>query len=356
MEKQIIPSISRRSFTKNMALGFLALNSHQLFAEDIPQEKNPFFQTRGVVLTPDDFTWRDWPTAAKNANLTTIGIHHQNSLAAIVQFIQSESGQRVLEQCKRLSLEVEYELHAMKELLPRDLFAKNPELFRMDEKGTRNPDSNLCVSSKSALDIATENAVKIGSVLRPASHRYFYWGDDGLPWCKCPKCRTLGDSDQALLLENHIVKALRSTDPNAMFAHLAYSNSLTPPKQVKPEPGVFLEYAPINRRYDIPFESADDKVQKQNLDALDANLEFFGVENAQALEYWLDVSLFSRWKRPAVKLPFHPAAFEADLSAYGKRGIRRITSFAVYIDAEYIEKYGVPPLDEYGKALSAWKS
>ncbi|MEW6239024.1 MAG: DUF4838 domain-containing protein [Candidatus Omnitrophota bacterium] len=320
-------------------------------AAENPQDKKPFFLTRGIVLTPEDFTWREWPQAAKKANLTTIGIHHQNSPAKIIQFIRSELGREILEQCQQLSLEVEYELHAMKELLPRDLFGANPEWFRMDEKGNRNPDSNLCVSSKAALGIAAENAAKIGAILRPTTHRYFYWGDDGQPWCHCPQCREFSDSDQALILENHILKALRSNDPKAKLAHLAYANSLIPPKKVKPEPGVFLEYAPINRRYDIPFESPGDKVQKENLDALDANLEFFGAENAQALEYWLDVSLFSKWKRPAVKLPFHPEVFESDIKTYYKRGIRNVASFAVYIDSEYVSKHGIPPLDEYGKRL-----
>lgn len=146
-----------------------------------------------------------------------------------------------------------------------------------------------------------------------------------------------------------IYRSRRATRPSGLFQ---FPGS---PRQVKPEPGIFLEYAPINRRYDIPFDTTDDKTQKENLDALDANLEFFGAENAQALEYWLDVSLFSRWKRPAGKLPFHPELLQSDLAAYGKRGIRRVTSFAVYIDAEYIDTYGVHPLDEYGKALVEWK-
>lgn len=354
MRNDLLNPISRRIFVKNIALGLAAVNPLTALARNSSDEE-PFFRTRGVVLTPDDFTWNEWPEAAKKANLTTIGIHHQNSPNAVVKFVRSETGQKVLEQCEKLNLQVEYELHAMKELLPRDLFGKNPDCFRMDDKGNRNPDANLCVSSQTALNIAAENAVKIAEVLRPTTHRYFYWGDDGLPWCQCEKCRGYSDSEQALILENHLVKALRRNDPRAQLAHLAYFNSLIPPKQIKPEAGVFLEYAPIQRRYDIPFASLDDKKQKENLDALDANLEFFGAENAQALEYWLDDSLFSQWKRPAVKLPFYPQSFYSDIQTYGKRGVRHITTFAVFIDAEYIKKFGVPPIEEYGKTLFAWR-
>src|SRR6516162_11657833 len=78
--------------------------------------------TRGVVLVPEDLTLDDWPERAKAAGLTTIGIHHQNSPRAVIDWIRTDAGQWFLGACGRLGLEVEYELHAMKELLPRRLF------------------------------------------------------------------------------------------------------------------------------------------------------------------------------------------------------------------------------------------
>jgi hypothetical protein len=93
-------------------------------------------------------------------------------------------GQHFLESCRRLGLEVEYELHAMSELLPRRLFKKDRSLFRMDDKGERSPDANLCVHSTAALDLAAEKAVEFGRGLRPTTRRFFFWGDDGQPWCR----------------------------------------------------------------------------------------------------------------------------------------------------------------------------
>ena len=87
---------------------------------------------------------------------------------------------------------------------------------------------------------------------------------------------------------------------------------------------------------------------------LDANLEVFGRANAQALEYWLDASLFSKWKKPAVKVPFDPQVLAADLNTYGRRGIRHVTTFAVYIDADYVARHGEPPLTVYGEQLRRW--
>ena len=72
------------------------------------------------------------------------------------------------------------------------------------------------------------------------------------------------------------------------------------------------------------------------------------------LEYWLDSSRFSKWKRPAVRIPWSREVFAADLDAYGGRGIPHVTTFACYIDTEYVRAYGDPPLDEYGELLKNW--
>ena len=305
------------------------------------------FATRGVVLLPEDLTLRDWPDRVKQAQLTTVALHHGRSVFEVIKFITSDPGQEFLERSRRLGLQIEYELHAMNELLPRWRFSEDKSLFRMNEKGERTPDWNLCVSSARALEVVAENAVAIARLLRPTTGRYFYWGDDGKPGCRCEKCRELSDSEQALVLENHMMKALRRHDPRAQLAHLAYHLTLTAPRQVKPEPGVFLEYAPIDRRYDIPYSQQMEG--QDGLANLDANLKVFPAASAQVLEYWLDVSRFSRWKRPAQKLPWRRDVFLADLQAYAARGIRHVTSFACYIDAEYVLKYGQPKaIAEYG--------
>jgi hypothetical protein len=304
---------------------------------------------RGLVITTADLSLDDWPERAAEAGLNTIALHPFPGV--VREFVESEAGQAFLEQCARLGLELEYELHAVQELLPRSLFAKHPELFRMDDEGARTADANLCVSSPQALEIAAGGAVAFAEALRPTTGRYFYWGDDGKPWCRCPRCRELSDADQALLYEHHLLRALRRSDSRATVAHLAYLNTLPPPTQVRPEPGIFLEYAPIHRDYDIPYEQQTGDAP-DHLEALEANLEVFGTKGAQALEYWLDVSRFSRWQRPAVKLPWYPEVLAADVETYARRGVRHITSFAVWLDADYVRRFGEPPVAEYGVALA----
>lgn len=310
------------------------------------------FATRGIVLTPEDLSWTDWTEAASRAGLTTIALHPTPS--SVAAYIQTDAGERFLRRCSELGLEVEYELHAMSDLLPRALFDSEPEMFRMDDTGERVRDYNLCCSSVRALEVAAENAIRYARLLKPTTGRYFLWGDDGTPWCRCPLCRHLSDSDQALILSNHLAKALRKVDRRARVAHLAYHNTLSPPTQVRPERNVFLEFAPIHRRYDVPYEQQQDPQQIDKLGALDANLAVFDAAQAQVLEYWMDASRFAGWKRPSPRLPWSAPLVAADLDAYGARGIRHVTSFGVYLDAAYVRDHGTPPVEEYGRLLSGW--
>lgn len=248
----------------------------------------------------------------------------------------------MLSRCRRLGLQVEYELHAMKELLPRALFIKDRSLFRMDDKGERVADHNCCVHSAPALEILAENAVRLAQRLRPTTGRYFLWSDDGVSWCRCPKCRTLSDSEQATIVENHLVKSLLAVDRRATLAHLAYHNTLKPPKQVGPHSALFLEYAPIHRRYDVPYADQTGPEVRDGLPALDQNLQVFPRDTAQVLEYWLDASRFSQWKRPARKVPWRRNVFRSDLRTYAARGIRHVTTFAAWLDAEYVKGFGEP--------------
>ena len=270
--------------------------------------------------------------------------------------MRSDEGQALLQRCADLGLQVEYELHAMEHLLPREQFAQYPELFRVNEQGDRSPDANLCPNSDAAMEIVAENAVVLCEVLRPTSGRYFIWGDDGRAWCHCPKCRSLSDSDQALLVDNHLLRALRRSDPRATFAHLAYHETIAPPSEVVPEPGIFLEFAPIHRQYDAPLVEQSSPDMPDSIEALQANLSFFGTQGAQVLEYWLDNSRFSGWKRENVKaVPWRPDVMAADLDAYGGLGVQHITTFACFMGYDYVQQFGEPPVDEYGELLRDWR-
>jgi hypothetical protein len=70
------------------------------------------------------------------------------------------------------------------------------------------------------------------------------------------------------------------------------------------------------------------------------------------LEYWLDVSRFSGWKRPGVWLPWRKEVFLSDVETYRARGIGHVTTFAAWIDADYVKRHGeLVFLGEYGAGL-----
>jgi hypothetical protein len=359
--------ISRREFlrTSGAALNLAAAAgltgscaSRQTAARSATSQ--PCFLTRGVVLVVKDMETYDWPRLAQEVELTTLATHIQPS--EIAAFMKTESGQQFLNGCRERRINVEHELHALSDLLPRSMFHKYPAMFRMNEKGQREGDVNLCVHSTAALELAAENAVLYTRLLPSTTGRYFYWLDDGGPMCRCPECRGFSDSDQALLLENHLLRAIRQVDGRATLAHLAYANTLEAPAQVKPEAGIFLEFAPIQRRYDAPLSRREATMARGNLthgrllDALDANLAWFGSTGAQVLEYWLDVSRFSAWNRAqTVEIPWNAAVFHDDLATYAQRGIRHVTTFAAWLDGDYARRWGVAPVRAYGAGMKRWK-
>jgi hypothetical protein len=138
---------------------------------------------------------------------------------------------------------------------------------------------------------------------------------------------------------------------------LVYGNTLKPPKEVIPDSGLFMEFAPISRHYMMKLGRRDVSGRRglthgQILDHLDANLEVFGAESAQVIEYWLNARMFYRQAgENDFPLFWSQGVFVADLAEYARRGIRRVTCFASGLDGAYVAKFGEPPIVEYGKGL-----
>ena len=318
---------------------------------------NPEF-TSGILLYTQDIESLPWPRMAAEAGLTTIGIHpgggqHEpRMLENTIAWIQSDIGQTFLRECEQNNIQVEYEIHALRELLPRNLFTDHPEYFRVDRQGRRNPDINFCFHSQAALDIISRNAVSFSRVCRPTTGRYFFWLDDRKDgFCNCEDCRKYLPSEQSLIYENFLQRRLQETDDRATVAHLAYHATLAAPRvtMIRPDDGIFLEYAPIKRSYEKPYAEQTESING-NRHLID-NLRVFPRETAQVLEYWMDVSKFSRWKRPFQKLPWRQNVFDQDVRYYRELGLQHVTSFGNGTDADYVRRFGNPPLAQFGAGL-----
>ncbi|MCM1177908.1 MAG: DUF4838 domain-containing protein [Clostridium sp.] len=317
------------------------------------QNDSPFFEMRGIVLAWDDVKnpeVLDWLDIMHRTGLNTIsvcGIDYRSQV--YLDFKQK---------CIDEGFDFEYEEHAMTWLMPRELFAEHPEYFRLDENGNRSPDGNGCPSCEEGLKVIMANVRKFAEEHTPTNHRYYTWLYDGGDICHCEKCRNYNPSDQGLIFENHILKALKEIDPDAMLAHLAYERTTPAPSVVKPEKDIFLEWAPFYRRWDKPLSDRDAIREDQYwshgdyLDMLEDNLKVFPAETAQVLEYWLDVSQRSGWKKPQVQLKWYNDVYLDDLATYAGYGIRNITCYGIYIDDWYVNTYkDISCVEDYGSGL-----
>jgi hypothetical protein len=319
-----------------------------------PCKMTPKEEKRGVVVYPDDITslsLDEWEKRIHLSGINVIGLHAATSndpIDTLEAFIRSDKGVAFLDLCKQHDVDVEYELHALETLLPRSLYEGHPEWFRMDEKGERVADYNLCFTSDAVIEAIRPQLEHLLEWMKPTTHRYFLWPDDKeYKYCYCEDCRELSPSEQTLLFENRLLALLREYDPEATLAHLAYHQTLPAPRRVRAAEGIFLEYAPILRDYAEPLPEGE-------LRALQDNLLAFPAYTQHILEYWLDESMNSRWKKAELKeLAFDPAQCARDVALYRSLGAASVTQFATWLNGDYVRQYGVT--DElfrgYGKAF-----
>ena len=316
------------------------------------------YYNKGVLIYPENIELAPmWPLWAKQAGINTIGVHPggghlRNTLIKSQLFMESAAGQEFLKKCDSLDIQVEYEVHGIEELLPRDLFNENPEMFRMDTMGVRRNDYNFCPHSQEALEIIADNAIEYSRICKPTTGRYFFWTDDARPMCHCDLCSQYSDSEKALIYENYLIGQLRKFDPRATLAHLAFAGTIEAPdtSKVKPAEGIFLEFAPIGRNFTQPYYEQEEIVD--NYRHLIENLKVFPVHTAQISDYWLNVAKFSGRKKPYKKMPWSKEVFHQDVSFYNRLGINHFTTFAGGIDMDYVKDHGHPPLEDYGNILN----
>lgn len=308
---------------------------------------------KGIIIHPDELNIKQIDRAA-DVGLDVIGIHPTggksaaDSLAALVALTEGESFRALVDYAYERGLEVEYEFHAASYLLDRSLFSEHPEYFRADENGTRTPDVNFCPSCPEALEKVVKNAAELAKKLYRGGHDFYFWLDDvNGKKCNCEKCRELSASDQQLIFSNALVRELKKHFPDARVPYLAYLSSLELPERVKPESGVFLEYAPMEKYVKMRPERIEVEAR-----ALEPLLDFFGRDGAKALDYWLDNSLFSNWIKPPKPFTLDREMLAHDLKYYAEHGVRNITTFACFLGEDYEALYGEPDIAGYAEAFA----
>ena len=283
------------------------------------------------------------PVGGKNAT---------DSLSGLIEQVKTPAFRDFYEQVHQMGMTLEYEMHTLSWLMPRAEFASHPHWFRQNEAGERTPDANMCASCEDALSYLEERTALLAGLLPQQGNRYFYWVDDvANASCHCPRCREMTKSDQAMTIINRMLRGLRRVNPRATLCYLAYIDIITPPTHVRPDPGIFLEYAPIHRDLSRPIGDPSCEKNADEAQHLRPLLDYFGTDGAQVLEYWMDNSLNCRWKLPYRKLPFYPDVIEADAAYYRSLGFAHLTCFGCFLGEDYAAEFGNPPVVEYSRCL-----
>lgn len=308
-----------------------------------------------ILIHPDELSSR-WIRLAKKTGVGILGIHPVggqdavSSLQALTDYAQTPQFRALLEEAHSEGLQIEYEIHAVNWLLNRDLFDSHPEYFRMDEKGERTPDHNLCPSNDDAMNIVAERAADLVRILPSDTHRYYLWMDDVVNGgCQCPKCKSLSASDQQVLVMNRMVRSIRKVDPQAKLAYLGYYACAAAPT-AEPDPNLFLEYAPMEKYMISPPDDGLTPLQREER-IIRPLLQIFRIEEAKILEYWLDNSMYSGWKKPPKAMQVDAEPVLRDILFYAGIGFRSISTFGCYLGDDYVELHGEPDITPYTDAM-----
>ena len=230
---------------------------------------------------------------------------------------------------EELGIRLEVGGHGLSELLPRDLFAEKPDLFRLfqpeDFGGKRLNDSNVCITNPDARKIIKEN---FQTMLKSVEGAYALhaWADD-LPasgWCLCPSCRSFSPADQSMLAMNLLAEAARECQSDVRVANIAYHDTMFPGINISPASETFLVFAPRERCYGHALDDPKCARNRHYMEALKAwRDKYDGISDDHTFEYYFDQILFRGM------YPFLPDVILDDMTVYQENGIESHMSLQV---------------------------
>ena len=118
-----------------------------------------------LLIHPSELSEK-WISRIAEAGIPVLGIHPEGGryadryITKMLSLLEDPDYRRLIDKAREKGLKLEYEMHAMRYLLPAGEFDEHPEWFRMNEEGERTTDYNLCPSCNEAIDFVAENAVK----------------------------------------------------------------------------------------------------------------------------------------------------------------------------------------------------
>ena len=282
---------------------------------------NPRFRYRGLFASSKELGYsnEEWNKFLAKLRFNALCSHSDATRA------NGESWLKVL------GFRLEAGGHGMSSCLPRDLYEKSPELFRMfqpeDFGGKRMKDSNFCVSNPKTRKIVKENfKKKLLDAAKGGTYALHAWADDlpGGGWCMCSRCRPLLNTDQSQLTMNVEAQAVRELGLPMRVPAIAYHDTMFPSQLIKPDPLCFYLFAPRERCYAHALNDPNCARNCIFKRALDAWAECYkGIDDAHTFEYYNDKILFRG------HTPFLPDVILGDAEAYEEAGIESWMSLQV---------------------------
>lgn len=306
--------------------------------------------SKALLIHPEELS-NKWIDRAASLGVDTLAIHPWGGKAApktleeLVSKLKEPSYRSLIDRAiDEKGLKIEYEFHAAGYLLPRELFKTNPEYFRVNKDGIRTDDYNFCISNKEAVKIISKRAAELVTQLYRSTDDYYFWLDDSKDaFCHCDKCKHISPANQQMMIMNSVIDEIRKVNPKARLSYLAYCETETPPPDIEPNDGIFLEYAPFLRDFSKPVSDSP----RESLDAIPLLFERFDKKDAKLLEYWFDNSLFSNWKKPPKKFTPDNDMIVGDIKYYKSIGFENIRVFACFLGSDYEELFGDPDLSAF---------
>ena len=236
----------------------------------------------------------------------------------------------------RTGLRVEVGGHDLGGLLPRDTFAKNPDMFRMvqpeDFFGKRINDYNFCTASPGARSLLQENYLrKIKPYIQDGIYAWHTWPEDlpGGGWCYCPTCRSFSSADQAMKSMNLLAEVVRREKLPVRVPMLAYHDSMFPGTKIDAPKECFLLFAPRERCYGHALDDPACSKNRAFFEALKAwETKFSNTDDAHTFEYYLDRVLYRGL------YPFLPDVILRDIKVYKAHGIQ--THLALMVGTAFV--------------------
>lgn len=250
---------------------------------------------KGIILLLDDLR-EDWVPVLRRAGIQTVGLHvNPYTHKGLYTYTKIEEHRKTIEAFAAVGIAVEYALHIVSDMVKRTLFEQDPALFRVDTRGQRNPDYNICASNPAALRLLSDTTYDFVRFLQQKSHRYHLWTDDAADYplgaiCHCDKCKHISGADQNVLLSRAILEGIRRYDPQAKLSYLVYGDTDAPPTLPVSPNDFFMEFAPYHREHLRPLGEGEINASYRRL--LQQMYDVFPREETEILEYWLSRSYF----------------------------------------------------------------